>query len=510
MQKMLNRKPSLNPAQRIWLPIVSGGILAGIQWFSNLVAAGQPQSALSLYAAMMLLRGKPPYISIWYDRLPGTFLLDAAILGVWRSLLSVAVFQVLIVAAAAIILCRAMIASGAGRGAAGVWSGWFCVAVIAAAGLGGPNEPALMMLPFASGFIYFLILANETGEAKYSFISGLLAGAVSIFLAREWILLFVGCVGVKRNRAWFLTGFMCLPLISVVGLVATGGLGAFYRSTMLYEMSVLAGGGWRPYFEGDKTSILLLIGILAPLAVFFLHRSKFQDEIISLPLNQILKIWMAAELAALFLSGPVAPSMISSLLVPTTLFLSSRICLDGARAEVNRQSEVLFALVFVCFASLALWTQTYFPVGDASKPTYKYDSQVPLILGEIVSRNTRPSDRVLVWGDSAIAYVLSGRESSSYYPVTRPLFTRSCSERTIRGFIDDLRANPPELIVLENSLLPEAAVEKLPRLSYMEIGPVQQPVFEYLQNIVRKNYRILIVRGGVAVCKRLPKLKRNR
>lgn len=509
MDETRKNKSSLRPSQQIWLLILAGGGLAVFQRAESLIAIGHPRSALSLYAAWRLLKGEVPYKSVWYDRFPGAILFDSAALAIHNSLVSILILELLAVVAAAILLHRALVGFRVPSVEAGVAAGWFGAAALAATALGGANEPAVLALPFIAGFLYYLRSAAGHGREFTTYLAGLLGGAAACFLGREWLLLFVGLLAIRRHASTFFLGFITLPAIFTVGMIATDAIEPFGRSVFGYGWAAFAAGGWRPSFEGGAVALALLAGTLTPLAlILFPARERPADEkSYAATLRKAAGVWALLEAAALFFSGPAAPSSVLPLMVPLTFLLGDRTQLESAGGKPGLHARAAFVLVFVSFACIAV--KAHGPFSAEAKREERSELWHPRLVAEMVSRNSIPSDHVFVWGDSSLTYVLSRRASPSACATTRPLFTRGYTKRAVPELIDDLLDNPPELIVLETSLLPEGFREKMPPLPWLEIGPPQRPLFRYLQKLVREEYRILTVNYGVVVCIRNGSNKSN-
>jgi hypothetical protein len=68
-----------------------------------------------------------------------------------------------------------------------------------------------------------------------------------------------------------------------------------------------------------------------------------------------------------------------------------------------------------------------------------------------------PEGRVLIWGFQPDVHLLSGRPAPGRFFFNVPVAVRFAPERWRREFLDDLRARPPELVlVLRNDAIPWA------------------------------------------------------
>jgi len=494
-------KDSLSPTQQIWLVIASGALLAGVNSYDNIPSLGNTDSSLSLYAASGLLRGAIPYKDIWYDRMPGSILTDAAALGAWNSFIAVMLLEICWITLAAFLLKKACSFAGANNKTASVTAGWFWMLTMSVSCLGGPNSAQVWALPFIIAFAMLVFRPGSGDSPGGVFIAGVCAGAAACFIAREAVLLFVGLFALRKNTAFFVIGFLSITATLFAALAAFGSLSAFGDATLLSNWSAIIGGGWLPYFTGDFRTFLKLAGLLAPLLILVIPAvSPGQEKPVALAVPAALKIWLGLEILALAVNGPIGPSTIISAAIPVFLIWALSASLYMTPKHHNPLSRSAVILFFIVFLSIASDINSLIGT-SAGNETVRTTRQSQFI-AQIVDRHCGPSEKIQVWGGSALTYVLSSRAAVSRFPTAKALMIRGYSDKNAGDFINEIDRNPPAILVLEASLLPEGTLEKLPRMPYFDTGPEQDRLFAFLQDMVRLKYRIIATHLGVIICRR--------
>ncbi len=496
MDKSLRLKSSLKPAQQIGLLLACGAVLAIIACASDVLYIGHQRSAFSLYTAeYFLATHKPFYIYSWYDRMPGTVLVNAAAIGIWNSLAAIAAAELLFCTAAGFFLYGTMLNLGTARSSAAVTSGWFALAASATCAIGGANEPAVWALPFSASFVFFLTRYGSFEKSR-AFFSGAAAGFATLFLGREAVLILIGLLALRKKRNYFLVGVVLFPALFAIYLLTSAESG--HRIDALIRMLSSTLWTYQPLsFNGDKLSALKMAGLLAPLVVLLLPgRSPGPGGI---RLKRILLFWTSVEFIFLFFNGPVFPTELLTALVPIIVVLAQKIEIQTDAAGPARHSRVYFALVLICFLSIAAQAAT--PLFPKSALVYDEKLKGPQIVSKVVSKYSKRY--VQVWGDTPLVYVLSKRISPSYYHTFQPLFNKKTDERAVPRFIEDFRRRPPEILVLQTSLLPEGMKDAALDVPALEMGDRQKILFAFLHNEVRKNYKMLTVEHGIIVLMRI-------
>lgn len=100
-----------------------------------------------------------------------------------------------------------------------------------------------------------------------------------------------------------------------------------------------------------------------------------------------------------------------------------------------------------------------YALGSVDRATYlsrfktdRYDAQAIEDLAALVSKSTRPDDRILVFGFAPGVYVKSGRASASRFFWSRPIVIEFAADRPgygSAGLLEDLNASRPAIVALQ-------------------------------------------------------------
>lgn len=115
----------------------------------------------------------------------------------------------------------------------------------------------------------------------------------------------------------------------------------------------------------------------------------------------------------------------------------------------------------------AVWLALFLiPIGQTGATLWAEQSQVHFDeqLSETVAyikSNTQPSEKILVWGFNTGLYYLSERQAASRFMMQGPLYQKGYTSPTkVQAFLDELKANPPALII-DTRMYPFTAIEEL-------------------------------------------------
>ncbi|MFA6449716.1 MAG: hypothetical protein WCX65_09625 [bacterium] len=500
MGKRIVMKSSFSPAQRIGMSLICGAALSVFVRTESLLTTGQQRSALTIYSAQRLLDGGRIYLDTFYDRLPGAVYFNAIALSIWNSLASVMIFELSCIALASLILYYALRRLTIPAPSAGVTSGWFGMAALALSSLGGANEPAEWALPFIAAFVFFSAAPDaKRPRPAHIFLSGLAAGAAVCFLGREAFLFVIGMLVIRQRRAVFALGFILAPAALAANLYFSGALPSFMESTLSFGFAFQEKDGYPHYF------IYIMFVTLVPLILLLAPRQRSKDNKNSgrKSLKTALLVWAAFEVAALFNNGFISATSILTTLVPLTILWSLKtdnVFTDPKPVFKIRTVYILMQASLCGIIFLALTPETNFELNGGQK------LRDAAVIAKIVEKNSAPGDRIMVWSDSSLIYVLAGRKAAVYYPAIDPLFSRNLGRRAAPRYISDLRGNPPALIVVQASLLPEGLNELYSDRGLYDIGPSQSPLFDYVHMKLKNSYKLLTVENGIVLLRRLKKI----
>ncbi len=500
-------KPTLSAGARTLIVVLCGALVAAGLRLESPGDIAHAESSLSLYAAGRLLQGGLPYADVWYDRLPGTIIVNALAQLVGPTFIASTAMELLWLAgagAAVFFILRGMGAASAGAGTAALW---FFMASAALTCFGAPNSPHSWAALFSA--LFFLSVARRYARdgAGAAFASGLAAGAAACFIGREAVLVVVGLIAVRGRAGAFIAGFAVPPAALAIALVASG-VAAPFAQALGSNLHVIAAAGALPRLDFCFLCAVKIAALASPLAMLFLSgAARAGNKPGPAPLRQSLAAWLFFEMVAIPVSGFLTPSSFISLLLPATVMLGAGSLFDESRMSSppirRRAALALFMISFMAVAFHAVvpahshdnseWAR---PGGDPMEWFHKK------FVAELVARNAAPDERVLVWSDSALVYALSGRAAPTRHATIKPLFIKGYADERIREFIYEVAENPPKLIVVEAPLLSEGMEAAFKGKPQYEVAAAQKPLFAFIQKLVRDDYDLITAHDGILICAR--------
>lgn len=544
----LRRRPS-RPSQAVpadTLPVTRAGFgtaeriacAVGVAWLFVMLFADWPallrdtfDSSLSVdsavfgYAGELIRRGAVPYLAFWDHKPPLVYFINAAGLvlsgghpwGVW--LLEFAAYV------AAFALAFAGLRRVFGPAGAIMGSLLFAVGLASTPGANGTEGYALP-LQWGAFWIWTRWGAGNRSQLVPGLVLGVLAAAAVLLrpnligaMVASAIVMSVVLLLERRIGQWlvFVAGgvagvaLVVLPLIAY--LTRHGALAAFveqvftynalYTSVSLTARAHAAYDGLR-MASGYGVLALALVGWL--LAAGRLIRRPFADAQFATSLLAL--VWLPIELSLASLSGRpyahyfmavILPLCFLSALALTALFNSS------GRAAVSadwRNTRNIVVAAVLLAAILPAATDLVFRLRDNDLPYRRIRQIQPT--AAYIQAHTSAGDPILVWGHAADLYFFAQRAPASRFIYPGPLLTRGYADSAlVQGFLNELAARPPALIVdatgVTGFIPPEQLVPPLarwdPEWRYPQWRPLETawwsapPALERFYELVARDYR---------------------
>jgi hypothetical protein len=436
----------------------------------SFVSDSMVDSSFFGYAGELVRTGGIPYLTFWDHKAPLIFLVDAAALAVsGGQVWGLWLFNLLLFIGAALLAHSAM-RRAFGALPAFVGTTYFAFSIAA---LFPVNMTEGYVLPLQWAAVLVLLRHREriAGPLRAGMAMGVL-GALAFFLranligaaASVWCALLIAQVlrsrrggAGGRDGAVFVAG-SALGGVTVAACVVAyfasrGALAAFwdqaFRYNFIYSASGLPAKAGAMFFgtmlaTQYSSAVLPFAGwILAARRVWHERRSHPVD-----PVYLLAVIWPVIEIVLGGMSGRhyghyFAPSY-------------SPVCFLGALliAELIAIAPAAFSRGKGALALRLLAVGAVLPAMGATAFHQATDKAPPARIAQVgetadyVRRHTEPGARVLVWGHASEVHFFSGRGPASRFVYPLALLTPRYADRAlVDGFIDELRATAPPLII---------------------------------------------------------------
>src|SRR5205809_602341 len=425
---------------------------------------------------------------------PGIYYIYIAVFKVAgkNNLLAVHVITILVVAATALVVRR--IGARAGDDWAGAWSG-IGYAVFVHAYRPGDTLPANTEI-FASLFLALSVLAFLQGERKagwgWMFLSGTLVGVAT--LIRQPSAVTLGAMLAYLVYVWLIPRNQSLGRVLAAGSgVVTGfiaviaGLAWYYQCQgNLHDAYMWAWAFAVRYVESETTflyvlkrlvtlhlAVMLLSGLLwyfgirqvvETLRSFRLRRAVPTEPV-------LLILWLVVSYLAIFI-GWRFPGHYHLAVLPPLSILAGQ-AFSRFVAEQRRSPQPRWRWIRAGIIGAAALPAIGFLVVAFIVRTQTLDF-LPTV--QQIVKETRPNDRIFVWGSSPQLYSFSGRRMATRFVscshlvgayASRPREVRDRAESVIPGswemFRRDWEAHRPALIVDLSTVVPDWAMHPMTR-----------------------------------------------
>ena len=426
-------------------------------------------SAFFALAGRMVRDGQVPYVAFWDHKPPLIYLIDAVAL----TLSSGAVWGIWLVALAALVATLGMAwlawRPTVGATAAVVGIVWVAFSLGAVAPF---NLTEGFMLPAQAATM--LVLARWSPLRHRAFLPGLGVGALAgvAFMLRPNLIGAAAAVGATMVTALLLTGRTrtLAPLAggTIVGVVIViapiliwlgmnGALEPFREQVFRYN-AVYSTASWfsraRAAFEGVAqttaygTLLLPLIGWLIAAHRLVVRRRSATPK----PVLLFAVLWAPIEIALAAVPGRAYMHYFALLLLPLGLLTAIAACeafvllaRAGAPAVTERWRRNAAAVVCAAIAVVPVG-RTVIGVRDAGLRGQRAE-QVDAT-AQYVREHVPASSRLFVWGHASDVYLLADRKPASRFVYPLAMLTpRYVSDTLVAGFVNELQASAPPLIV---------------------------------------------------------------
>jgi hypothetical protein len=476
---------------------------------------------LYAYVGQEIARGDVPYRDAWDQKPPAIHYTYAAMFGLWPNEAVVAATDLIVAVAVAFLLVligrRLTGRPGAGEVSAllflllgnpalsrlgGMWVRSQCetfIALLTSAGLllvlpastsaldrAGPQPSAGVSLGrcLAAGGLFGLAFLYKYNAAVYALVAALCVTLIAHHLPQGGRLRSAGRGGAMVIGCLTL-GFLIPVAIAAVYFAATGAGRDLYEATVVYNLQysgetypgLLGLVRYLVTFPVQHASVdpLWLVGGLGCLVVVvFVWRT---------PALLLGPVWVAAACVSIAVnSGRGLPQYFVQ--AAPALALSAGLAATLAWRGLGPVSRTLIALLVVVavarvgqFDKLIDTTVTdarylrgrmsasdYLGRFGGQRTTDKFSALAVRDLGDYLRGRTDPTDRVLIFGFSANAYVRSARAAASRFFWSRPIivgFNEGVPGYGAAGLLADLRATAPRAVVLQQHDWPAERIDSI-------------------------------------------------
>ncbi|MBI4492884.1 MAG: hypothetical protein HY690_08845 [Chloroflexi bacterium] len=481
-----------------------------------------PNQGVYTYVGEAILDGQAPYRDVWENRLPGVYLVHAALLSLLRQPWATCQVNGLAYRCGHLVLqsfdlvysvLLATAVFGAARllrlpSLAGLAAALLC-AVFANQALvsdGGATPQKLMLLPATLSFCAFLAY-RASGRRGWLVLAGMLGGLALCFNQSGVMVVFALAVArLLDARVWrsrsraasyagemvALAGGTVVPLLGAgLYLASIGALPDFFSQAVLFNLRSASAASnrlawnfaaslWRNFNQAAG-----LLWLYAALGAFLLLSGR------STAWRRFpLLAWAGFDCLSLFLGGSNFEDRSYVQLVPSFSLLGAA----GLEALVrsDRQGAGMRGLLrdpmaaWLLAASLGVLVLSTPFQAQVVAQTWndRLARGLALTADELVAAMAPSGQgRLFIWGYAADVYVLSGARAPTRYIHPTPVSQRYAIDPTFRErrarLLEDLRQHPPELIGISPS-----TVEQDPDGSrFLSIS-----TFPELQAFVREHY----------------------
>lgn len=430
-------------------------------------------SGMFLYIGKGILEGDMPYLDRWDHKPPMIFWINA--LGIYLgsgSLWALWLIEMAFICGSSIIGYAALsVCFGAVPALFG--SVLWVISLYAPLGGGNYTEEYALLFQFTSIFL-FVHAESRNRHTWQPFAIGACSAAafllkqplVGIWIAMGLLFLFRGVKGISII-ARMAAGAATLLAAVMAYFAANGALAAFwdaaFTANMAYSNIASMEDRYRTMVFGLRllpSSILVLAAVGFALLCLLSGRIKEQPRravvilaVMDLPLELILASMSGFQFGHYFISLMPATAMLGAYFAHSIGGNDEITCLDVAEHRADNCMSLSPAsqwLLSICLGALAI---NAYPVVKAAAFAAGQNVRQDRAstygkVADFISKTTQPDDCILVWGMGGTIYFLADRRSPTRFFAPFQMLTKGyATAELIEGFVNDVRADMPEVIV---------------------------------------------------------------
>ncbi len=321
----------------------------------------------------------------------------------------------------------------------------------------GGNMTEEYALPFISISLYYFLdyLMNKNIDKIRLLICGLSFGAVFMLrpnMIATWgvfcAYIFFKCIIDKDYKSlkdfviYFLLGFVICVLPFIIWLYSKGALSAFIDAYFLFNKTYTAANGMMGTITGAWKLIFAFVNypliIISFLTVTYLIKEN--------RLHILYLVYMVISMVFICMSGNYyAHYMI--IFIPTIIFPLA--CLfDYISLNDNKKNIItsLVALYFIVNTICQYWKEVvrYLQSKYSNRNENKIASEI-YEMSDIIQEKTNEDDKISVYGNRDILYLISGRLPATKYSYQAPIVYKS--KKVLDDYFKQLKEESPKIIV---------------------------------------------------------------
>ena len=313
----------------------------------------------------------------------------------------------------------------------------------------GGNTTEEYYLPFAiySQFIFCKYLLNNKVKNIEVVLAGVSLAIVSLLrinMIGLWgaYLLIILIKLIKEKKLEVLFNYILLFILGLfivfvpitLYMITNGIFGAFIESYFVFNFKYSGVTIWEKYFSFKYyvNIIIILIGVILNIA-FLITKNKFSKNILIVNL-----IAFIINLIGISLSGKIymhyAVVIIPNLIIPYIYLINY--------LEENEIAK----FIVLGYLTIYILVPSVFSYIDAQKSLRNFDNTNYEQIAIYIKENTEENDKISIFGNKNLLYVLSERFSVSKYSYQIPLI--EYDEKIYESYINDIITKKPKIVYM--------------------------------------------------------------
>lgn len=246
----------------------------------------------------------------------------------------------------------------------------------------------------------------------------------------------------------FILGLLIIFIPTFTYMISNNIFGAFIDSYLIFNLKYSSVSLFDKYNSFIYfSSILIVLVALVSNMLFLFNKNNFNKNILIANMLSLI-----VNLVAISLSGKTymhyAMVLIPNLLIPYILLL-----IYFSKNEKMKFIILLYLIIYILKPSITSYI-------DNLKFIKSYDNSEYLNTADYIKNNTSEKDKISIFGNKNILYVLSNRYSASKYSYQTPII--DYDKKIFEEYVNDISINKPKIIYFyEESLELRRIVEEL-------------------------------------------------